>query len=75
MSRAYQILFKCPKSRHTISLQKKCQKPALSQAEAMEMFGNEEIFCTDANCRWHGKASKSEFLRIVPFTWIVSTAT
>ena len=75
MSRAYQIVFRCPKSSHTINLPKKCAKPSLSEDEAIELVGDEEIFCSDPRCRWHGKASKSELLRIVPFNWILSPAT
>lgn len=75
VNRAYQIVFKCPKGRHNINLQKRCAKSSLSEIEAMQMFGNEEISCSDPSCRWHGKASKSEVLRIVPFNWILSPAT
>ncbi len=39
------------------------------------MFGNVEIACVDPNCGWHGKASKTKLLRILPFDWIFSPAT
>jgi hypothetical protein len=38
----------------------------------MEMFGDEKISCTYLNCGWHGKASKTKLLRILPFNWIFS---
>lgn len=38
----------------------------------MKMFGNEELECTNPNCGWHGKASKTKLLRILPFNWILS---
>jgi hypothetical protein len=40
----------------------------------MEMFGNEEITCTSANCGWRGRISKTRLLRIMPFDWIFSPA-
>jgi hypothetical protein len=75
VNKAYQIVFKCPKSGHNINLQKKSAQASLSESEAMKMFGNEEISCSDPHCRWQGKASRTELLRIVPFTWILSPAT
>ena len=75
MSLAYRIVFECPKGRHNINLQKKCTSRSLSEDEAMETFGNEEIACTSPNCGWHGKASKTKLLRILPFDRILSPAT
>lgn len=75
MSQAYRVVFECPKGHHNINLQKKCLKTALSEIEAMEMFGSEEIFCADPSCGWHGKAHKTRLLRILPFNWIFSPAT
>lgn len=75
MSRAYRVVFECPKGRHSINLQRKCTKASLSEVEAMKMFGNVEIACVDPNCGWHGKASKTKLLRILPFDWIFSPAT
>jgi hypothetical protein len=72
MSLAYRIVFECPQSHHTINLQKKCSSVSLSEAEAMQIFGDEELVCTNANCGWHGKASKTKLLRILPFNWILS---
>jgi hypothetical protein len=75
MSLAYRIIFECPNGRHNINLQKKCDNVSLSEAEAMKMFGNEELSCTNPNCGWHGKASKTRLLRILPFNWILSPST
>jgi hypothetical protein len=75
MSQAYRVVFECPKGRHYINLQRKSAKASLSEIEAMEMFGNEEISCADPSCGWHGKASKTKLLRILPFNWILSHAT
>jgi hypothetical protein len=75
MSKAYQLVFECPKGRHTINLQRKCFRPSLSQSEAMEMFGDAQIACADPHCGWHGKASKTKLLRILPFDWVISPAT
>lgn len=75
MSRAYRIVFECPQSHHNINLQKKCSSTSLSEAEAMEIFGDEELVCTNANCGWHGKASNAKVLRILPFNWVLSSAT
>ena len=75
MSRAYRVVFECPKDRHNINLQKKSSKASLSETEAMEMFGDEEIACSNPSCGWNGKASKSRILRILPFNWIFSPAT
>jgi hypothetical protein len=68
-------MFECPKGHHTINLQKKCANTRLSEEEAMEMFGDEEVSCTTANCGWHGKASRTKLLRILPFNWILAPAT
>ena len=75
MSKAYRVVFECPKSRHNINLQRKCANASLSETEAMQMFGDEEISCTNPNCGWHGKASATKLLRILPFNWILSAAT
>jgi len=75
MSRAYRVVFECPKDRYNINAQKKSSKASLSEDEAMEMFGNDEISCTNPSCGWHGKASKTKVLRILPFNWIFSPAT
>jgi hypothetical protein len=71
MSLAYQIVFECPHG-HNINLQKKCGNVSLSQAEAMKLFGDEELSC---KCGWHGKASETKVVRILPFNWILSPAT
>lgn len=73
MSKAYQIVFECPKGGHNINLQRKCTKTSLSETEAMTIFGNEEIFCASPKCGWHGKASKTKLLRILPFNWVFSS--
>jgi hypothetical protein len=75
MSLAYRIVFECPKGRHNINLQKKCNNAALSEDEAMTMFGDEDLFCANPDCGWHGKASKTKLLRILPFNWILSPVT
>jgi len=67
MSLAYRIVFECPNGSHNIYLQKKCSSAALSEEEAMKKFGREEISCSSPNCGWHGKASKTRLLRILPF--------
>jgi len=75
MSQAYRIVFECPKGGHNINLQRKCPKPSLSEAEAKQIFGNEEISCTHSNCGWSGKAYKTKLLRILPFNWVFSPTT
>ena len=75
MSLAYRIVFECPKDRHNINLQKKCSNRSLSETDAMKMFGNEDISCTNPACGWHGKASRTRLLRILPFDWILAPAT
>ena len=75
MSKAYRVVFECPEGSHNINLQRKCSKPSLSEIEAMEMFGDEEIACVSPNCGWHGKVSKTKLLRILPFDWIFSPST
>jgi hypothetical protein len=72
MSLAYRIVFECPHGPHNINLQKKCGNVSLSEAEAMKMFANEDLSCTNPNCGWRGKASKTRVLRILPFNWIFS---
>jgi hypothetical protein len=74
MSKAYRIEFTCPKGSHTISFQRKCSKPSLSETEAMKMYAHEEIFCTRANCGWRGKASRAKVARIIPFDWVLAPA-
>jgi hypothetical protein len=74
MSRAYRVVFECPKDRYNINAQKKSSKASLTEDEAMEMFGNDEISCSNPSCGWHGKASKTKVLRILPFNWIFSPA-
>ena len=75
MSLAYRIVFECPNGRHHINLQKKCNNVSLSEDEAMTMFRDEDLFCTDPHCGWHGKASQTKLLRILPFNWILSPVT
>jgi hypothetical protein len=72
MSKAYRIVFACPKGGHNINLQRKCSKPALSENDAMKIFGKEEITCDSPRCGWHGKVSNTRLLRILPFDWIFS---
>jgi len=74
MSQAYRIVFECPKSHHNINLQRKVSKPNLSDDEAIEMFGEEEISCSNEKCGWHGKASGAKVLRILPFNWLFQPA-
>ena len=74
MSLAYRIVFECPNG-HNINLQKKCGNASLSETEAMKLFGDEELSCSNAHCSWHGKASKARLVRILPFDWILSTST
>jgi hypothetical protein len=75
MSLAYRIVFECPKGHHTINLQKKSTNTPISEDQVMEMFGDEEVACTQANCGWRGKASKTKLLRLLPFNWILAPAT
>ena len=56
MSKAYQIVFECPKGGHKVSLQRKSPKTSLSEVEAKKMFEGEEISC--GHCGWRGKVSK-----------------
>ena len=72
MSKAYRLVFECPKGGHDINFQRKCSAASLSDAQAMKMFGNEHISCADPNCGWHGKAFKTRLLRILPFYWLLS---
>ena len=74
MSKAYRIVFACPKGGHNINLQRKCSKPTLSENDAMKIFGEELITCDSPRCGWHGKVSKTRLLRILPFDWIFSPA-
>jgi hypothetical protein len=75
MNKAYRVVFLCPKGGHNINLQRKCSKATLSENEAMKMFRNEKISCSDPHCGWHGKVFQTKLLRILPFTWILSPAT
>jgi hypothetical protein len=75
MSLAYRIVFECPKDRKNINLEKKCRSISLSESDAMKMFGNEEIACTNPACGWHGKARRTRLLRILPFDWVLAPAT
>jgi hypothetical protein len=74
MSQAYRIVFACPKDGHNINLQRKYSKPALSEEEAMKIFGKEKISCENPRCGWHGKVAHTRLLRILPFDWIFSPA-
>lgn len=74
MSLAYRLVFECPNG-HNINLQKKCDTVSLSEDQAMELFGDEELSCLNAGCGWHGKASKLRLIRILPFNWVFSPAT
>jgi hypothetical protein len=60
---------------HNINLQKKCDTVSRSEAEAMKLFGGEELSCLNAGYGWHGKASETKLIRILPFNWILSPAT
>jgi hypothetical protein len=71
VSNTYRFVLECPNG-HYINLQRKCTKEALSETEALEMFGEVEVFCEKLKCGWHGKASKARLLRILPFNWILS---
>jgi hypothetical protein len=75
VSKAYRVVFECPKGGHYINLQRKCSKASLSETEAMEMFAEEEISCANPNCGWHGKVSGMKLLRILPFNWVLAPAT
>jgi len=75
MSQAYRIVFECPKGGHNINLQRKCPKPSLSEAEAKQIFRNEEISCAHPKCGWSGKAYETKLLRILPFNWVFSPMT
>jgi predicted RNA-binding Zn-ribbon protein involved in translation (DUF1610 family) len=74
MSQAYQVVFECPKGGHYINLQRKCSRASLSEDEAIQLFGNEELACQSPKCGWRGKVSKTKLLRILPFNWILSPA-
>jgi hypothetical protein len=74
MSQAFRIVFECPKGHHNINFQRKCAKASLSESEASKLFGDEEITCPHPDCGWHGKASKTKLVRILPFNWIFSPA-
>jgi hypothetical protein len=74
MSRAYRVVFECPKGGHNINLQRKSPKTSLSEAEAREMFVGEVITCDQPHCGWHGKTSRIRLRQIVPFDWVYSPA-
>jgi len=74
MNKAYQIVFACPKGAHNINLQLKISKPSLSEKQAMKITAREELVCENPRCGWHGKASETKLLRILPFNWIYSPA-
>jgi transcription elongation factor Elf1 len=59
-SKAYQVVFECPKGGHKVR----------SEVEAKKMFDGEEISC--GHCGWHGKVSKMRLRQIVPFNWVYS---
>ena len=67
------MVFECPKG-HQINLQKMCASVSLSEEEAIKLFGDEEISCLRAHCGWHGKASQTRLLRLLPFNWILAPA-
>jgi len=67
------MVFVCPKGGHYINLQRKCARATLSERDAAELFGKEEVSCPE--CGWHGSVSKTKLLRILPFNWIFSPAT
>jgi hypothetical protein len=75
MSKAYRVVFECPKDGHNINFQRKCSKASLSDDEAMELFGDEKISCTNPSCGWSGKANKARLLRVLPFYWVFLPAT
>jgi hypothetical protein len=72
MSLAYRLVFQCPKGHHNINLQRQGAPASLSESEAMRIYGNVKLSCPTPNCGWHGKASKTKLLQILPFNWIVS---
>ena len=73
MSKAYKVVFECPKGGHKVTLQRKSPKTSLSEVEVKKMFEGEEISC--GHCGWHGKVSKMRVRQIVPFNWVYSAAT
>ena len=56
MSKAYRVVFECPKGGHNINLQRKCTKPSLSEIEAMEMFENAGHHLHQSSLRLAGKS-------------------
>jgi hypothetical protein len=72
MSKAYRIVFECPRGFHNINVQKKSPKSTLSEAEAKAMFVHEEILCNEPHCGWKGRAARLKLRQIVPFDWIYS---
>jgi hypothetical protein len=72
MSKAYQLVFECPKGGHNINLQRKCSQGSLSPLEAIKLFGDERLACLSPSCGWTGKAARTKLLRILPFTWVFS---
>ena len=68
MSKAYRIVFACPKGGHNINLQRKISKPALSENEAMKIFGEEEIACDSpdaAGTEKYRKQGSCEFCPLI----------
>ena len=72
MSKAYQLVFECPKGGHNIIFQRKCSRASLSPVEALELFGREQLSCASPSCGWTGKAARTKLLRILPFNWVFS---
>jgi hypothetical protein len=66
MINAYRFVLECPNG-HNINLQRKCERESLSETEAMEIFGDEDVSCRKLDCGWQGKASKARLLQIMPF--------
>ena len=75
MSKAYRIVFECPRGFHNINLQRKYPKASLSEAEAKKLFVDEEILCHEPHCGWKGRAKRLKLRQIVPFDWVYSPAT
>ncbi len=74
MSNAYQVLFECPKCHQNISIRRKSRVMSLSEAEARKVFAAEQLTCGGPSCGWHGAASKTRLVQIVPFHWIYNIA-
>ena len=72
--KAYSVVFECPRGGHNINLQRRLSQPSLSVTEAMTIFGKLELSCPEPGCGWHGKASSTKVMQIVPFIWILAPA-